>query len=74
MRRIYDVRCTACSEVTEAFGYADDTFRCGTCGSEAKRIISPVRSQLEGTSGAFPTAADKWAKMHVREAKRGDND
>lgn len=74
MRRIYDVRCTACSEVTEAFGYADDTFRCGTCGSEAKRIISPVRSKLDGTSGDFPTASQKWADMHRREAKRGDND
>lgn len=74
MRRIYDVRCTECSEITEAFGYADDPFRCGECGSGAKRIISPVRSKLEGVSGDFPSAAKKWADKHRQAAKRGDND
>ena len=41
MRKIFDVRCRNCGEVHEEFGYLDDTFRCGSCGGEAKRIISP---------------------------------
>ena len=70
MRKIFDVRCRDCGEVHEEFGYLDDTFRCGSCGGEAKRIISPVQCQLEGTSGDFPGAAMKWAKDRT---KRGGN-
>lgn len=73
MRKIFDVKCPD-GHITEVFGYADDPFRCGECGSEAKRIISPVRCKLDALSGDFPDAARKWAKMHEREAKRGGND
>lgn len=73
MRKIFDIRCPE-GHVTEAFGYSDDTFRCGECGQEAKRIISPIRCKLEGVSGDFPGEAMKWAKRHERAAKRGDND
>jgi hypothetical protein len=72
MRKIFDVRCPS-GHLTEVFGYLDDTFRCGECGQEAKRIISPIRVSLEGTSGDFPSAADKWAKRHEKAAKRVDN-
>lgn len=64
MRKIIDVRCKACGNVQEEFGYLDDTFRCGSCGGEAKRIISPVKCALEGTSGDFPGAAMKWEREH----------
>jgi ribosomal protein S27E len=73
MRRLYDVRCSDCLDVTEAFGYSNDIFRCGTCGGEAKRIISPVRCKLEGVSGDFPGEAMKWVKRHERAARNGDN-
>jgi len=64
MRKIIDVRCRDCGEVHEEFGNLDDTFRCGSCGGEAKRIISPVKCQLEGVTGAFPGAAIKWERDH----------
>jgi Zn finger protein HypA/HybF involved in hydrogenase expression len=70
MRKIIDVRCRDCGEVHEEFGRLDDTFRCGSCGGEAKRIISPVKCSLEGTSGDFPGAAIKWARDRT---KRGGN-
>ena len=70
MRRIYDVRCTSCSEISEVFGRASDSFRCGACGSPAKTIISPVKCKLEGTSGDFPGAAMKWEREHTRAGKR----
>lgn len=73
MRKIIDVRCHDCGAVHEEYGYLDDTFRCGSCGGEAKRIISPVRCKLEGVSGDFPGAAMKWARDHERRAKQGDN-
>jgi len=72
MRKIYDARCSA-GHVTEVFGYSDETFRCGECNLEAKRIISPIRCQLEGVSGDFPDAAAKWARRHEKAARRGDN-
>ena len=64
MRKIFDVRCRSCGEVHEEFGNLDDTFRCGSCGGEAKRIISPVQCQLEGVTGGFPGAAIKWERNH----------
>ena len=64
MRKIIDVRCKTCGNVQEEFGYLDDTFRCGSCGGEAKRIISPVKCTLEGVSGDFPGAAMKWERQH----------
>jgi len=70
MRRIYDVRCTSCNTVTEAFGRESDDFRCGVCDSPAKRIVSPVRSKLEGVSGDFPGAAIKWEREHARGATK----
>lgn len=71
MRRIYDARCTSCDEITEVFGRESDDFRCGACGSPAKRIVSPVNFQLEGVSGNFPGAAIKWARDHERRAQKG---
>lgn len=73
MRKIIDVRCESCNAVHEEFGYLDDTYRCGTCGGEAKRIISPIKCKLEGVSGDFPGAAMKWERDHVRRAQQGDN-
>lgn len=64
MRRIYDVRCTKCKEITEVFGRESDDFRCGVCDSPAKRIVSPVKCSLEGMSGDFPGAAFKWERDH----------
>ncbi len=67
MRKIIDVRCKACGNVQEEFGYLDDTFRCGSCGGEAKRIISPIRCSLDGASGDFPGEAMKWEKRHMKK-------
>jgi len=69
-KRLYDFRCvTSPSHITEEFTDFDSGFtpRCKECGSETKRVISPVRFDLEGLSGDFPTAADKWVKK--REEK-----
>lgn len=70
MRRIYDVRCTSCSKISEVFGRATDEFRCGACDAPANRIISPVKCKLEGTSGDFPGAAMKWEREHTKAGKR----
>ena len=45
----------------------DTRTACQVCGSPATKVIRPIAFQLEGTSGDFPTAADKWVKK--REEK-----
>lgn len=70
MRKIIDVRCKSCDNVQEEYGYLTDSFRCGACGGEAVRIISPVKCALDGTSGDFPGAAIKWSRDRT---KRGGN-
>ena len=73
MKKIIDVRCKACGAVHEEFGNLDDTFRCGSCGGEAKRIISPIRCRLDGASGDFPGEAMKWEKRHNTAKGRAYN-
>ena len=70
MKRIYDARCESCNSITEVFGKADETFRCGACGGDAKRIISPVKCKLEGHSGDFPGAAMKWEREHIKAGQK----
>lgn len=70
MRKIFDVRCTKCDNVDEVFGYMDQTYPCSVCGSDAERLITPVSFHLDGASGHFPTASDKWVADHKRRAKK----
>ena len=71
MRRIYDVRCTSCDEITEVFGRAEDEFRCGACSGPVNIIVSPGHFVLEGVSGDYPGATIKWERDHERRAKKG---
>ena len=59
---LFDFQC-ANGHIQEAL--VPSTFRfmpCNQCDLSAKRIISPVRAQLEGITGSFPGAAAKWEK------------
>jgi len=69
MRKIFDCRCSKCDNIDEVFGRFEDSFRCSQCGAESKRIISPIRCSLEGTSGDFPGAPMKWEREHIRAGR-----
>lgn len=43
--------------------------QCPHCDLSAKRRLAAPRSKLEGITGAFPSAYDKWAKVHEQAAK-----
>jgi putative FmdB family regulatory protein len=45
---------------------------CPDCAGKARTLISAVRLDYYrmGTDSSLPTAWDKWAKMHEKEAKR----
>lgn len=68
-RRLFEFQC-ADGHVSEALAYPETLeIHCRTCGEPARRIISPVRCKLEGITGAFPGAYDKWSRVH-EEATR----
>jgi len=46
---------------------------CPECGASSGRIQSAIRFKLEGITGHFPTAADKWATLHEREGRKEPN-
>jgi len=60
--RLFDFEC-ALGHRDEYFVEADvRVIECRVCGRVAARLIAAPRINLEGISGDFPTAADKWEK------------
>jgi hypothetical protein len=43
--------------------------QCPHCDLLAHRKLAAPRSKLEGITGAFPTAYDRWATVHEQAAK-----
>lgn len=43
--------------------------QCPNCDLLAQRQLASPRSKLEGITGAFPTAYDRWATVHEQVAK-----
>ena len=68
--RMFDVRCNDCSAESEVLVSSDNITPKCPCGGEQTRLIRPVRFELEGISGDFPTAYDQWAKKHEQAAKQ----
>lgn len=70
MKRIFEFLCTN-DHLTEQFIDEDArTAVCRECGAEAMRQISTPRINLEGITGAFPGAADKWVKKRAEKLKQ----
>jgi hypothetical protein len=70
MKRFFDFKC-ANSHISEQL--IDDNLRtisCKKCGEEATRIVSTPRISLEGITGAFPGAADKWVRNRAEKLKQ----
>jgi hypothetical protein len=62
MRRMYEFKCED-GHISEAL--VDDTIRelsCRACGKPSTRIVSSVRCNLEGITGAFPGAYHSWER------------
>jgi len=74
---LYQYECHRCGQDFEDLApllERDKTVVCSSCGGNARRIVTPVRSQLDGTDDAFTTAADRWVRIHEQEAKRQPKD
>ncbi len=47
---------------------------CPECDGPGYRVVTAINFKLEGLSGHFPTAADKWATFHEKEGKKESSD
>ena len=66
MRRIYEFACE-CGQRTEALvGYETAQMQC-VCGGIAHRVISAPKFNLEGWSGAFPSAYGRFEHRHTEK-------
>jgi hypothetical protein len=68
--RVFDFKCAA-GHVSEHFvepGTA--AVQCPHCDQLALRQISAPRFELEGITGAFPGAADKWVRDRESKMKQ----
>ena len=76
MRRMFEFVCED-GHISEAL--VDETIRelaCRACGKHSTRIVSSVRCNLEGITGAFPGAYDAWERKRsekmAQERKRSE--
>lgn len=78
---MYEYRCNKCNSVHEELRSMQERetatpCRAEGCYGEARFIISTPQVKLEGITGHFPGAADKWVKVRkqaVELARRRDN-
>jgi len=64
MKRMYEFECGTCHQVTEKLtGYETAEVQC-FCGEKATRKVSAPAIKLEGWSGSFPGAANKFDRIH----------
>jgi hypothetical protein len=71
MRLLRDFYCQHCGTETERLVDSEERHVECKCGHMADRVIGMPRVSLEGITGAFPGAADHWAK--IREEKFRSN-
>ena len=70
MKRMYEFVCGECHHVTEKLtGYETVEVQCLACGDTAGRKISAPAIKLEGWSGSFPGAANKFERSHLGKLK-----
>ena len=71
-KRLYEFQCVGeDAHVFEKF--CDEELKtavCPECGELSNRIISAVRSNLEGWSGNFPGAAMAWERKRAEKLKQ----
>jgi len=71
--RLFDFQCAKGHRFEEMVKAEVRETKCATCGKKAKRLMSAPRVSLEGISGDFPSAADKWVQRresHMKKEKR----
>lgn len=70
MRILNDFICSACGIVTEKLADSEyRTIECPECHGDAVILQAMPTVRLEGITGAFPGAADRWARIREDNAR-----
>lgn len=69
MKRIFEYQCSKGHRHEAYSDYDAKLHQCPECEELAERVISTPRIGLEGVTGAFPSASDKWARKHEEASK-----
>lgn len=70
---MYEYLCSTCNTLVEELRKMDEReipAVCPNCDSDARFIISAPRIDLEGISGDFPGAYDRWEKKRMQKMKQ----
>lgn len=66
--RAFDFQCSEGHQQEYFVHSGVEHVECKVCGERAYRLISTPNIKLDGITGAFPTAMDKWARNHKQAA------
>lgn len=69
MKRMFDF---LCEDFHEFEAFVDVEARdavCPLCGKAAKRMVSAPNIKLEGITGSFPGAYDRWERVRAEKLK-----
>lgn len=70
MRVMNDFCCGGCGAVTEKLIDIEvKTIECPECGDNATLLKAMPTVRLEGVTGQFPGAADRWARIREDNAR-----
>ena len=70
MRILNDFICSACGIVTEKLVDSEyRTIECPECHGDAVLLQAMPTVRLEGITGSFPGAADRWARIREDNAR-----
>lgn len=77
---IYEYECKSCGLLFEKYGIklsnCDKPCECPHCKGEGERRISMPHfayQKMGLDAESFPTAGDKWARIHEKEGKRSED-
>lgn len=70
MKILNDFKCAG-DHVTEALrDDSEQSIVCPVCGNTAIKALASPQIKLEGFSGAFPDAYDRWTKVRAEKLKQ----
>lgn len=69
MKAMFEFYCSDCDSGIERFISSDIRAINCECGGTMKRQISTPTISLEGITGAFPDAHDRWARIREENAR-----
>lgn len=75
MRVVYDFACGSGHKFEALVPFGTKETPCRFCDTVASRLLSSPTIKLEGITGAFPSAYDRWTRIHEQGShlyKRGN--